>query len=105
MNKSQVLAALLASLLMGAVHAQPAGNAVPLGTPGYSTDKSAAAGEAKKKKRPQKQMKKEGGDTPLNAATGAIGTDKAATAGEKRAQTRDQRRPGKPKTTQGGTPM
>ena len=105
MNKHQVLAAMLTTLLMGAAHAQAPGVAVPLGTPGYSTDKSAAAGEAKKQKRKQGQARKEGGDTPATPATGAIGADKSATAGEKRAQTRDKRRPGKRKTTQGGTPM
>jgi hypothetical protein len=106
MPSSRVFAtAILSTLMLGAAHAQAPGVAVPLGTPGYSTDRSAAAAETRKDKRQQGKVKKEGGDTPPNAATGAIGTDKAATAGEKRKQSRDQRRPGRRKTTQGGTPI
>jgi hypothetical protein len=105
MTKSQVVTAFLASLLLSAAHAQAPGVAVPLGTPGYSTDKSATAAEAKKNKRPEGQTRQEGGDAPKNAATGAIGTDKAATAGETHVQKRNQRKPGRRKTTQGGTPM
>jgi hypothetical protein len=44
------------------------------------------------------------GDQAKVPEGGAIGTDRAAVAGERRAETRDERRPGKARTTQGGTP-
>lgn len=107
--KIRLYALALTSLLAGVTFAQPTppGVAVPPNTPGYASDPPQRAGEARKimrEKRSTKGVSQPGGDEPKAPEGGAIGTDKAAMNGEGRAETRDQRRPGKRKTTQGGTP-
>lgn len=97
---------MMAGLMASVAHAQsnPPGAAVPPNTPGYATGKSDMAGEARKDRRTPGLVKAPAGDQAKSPEGDAIGTDRAAVAGEKRAETRDTRRPGKPKSTQGGTP-
>jgi hypothetical protein len=101
-----LIAATAIGLFAFAAHAQsnPPGAPVPPHTPGYATGKSEMAGEARKNMRPNGMVKGPAGDMPKTAEGGAVGTDRAAVNGEMRAESRDQRRPGKPKTMQGGTP-
>lgn len=104
---NRTLAALIVGLFAVVAHAQsnPPGVAVPPNTPGVATGKADQAGEARKDRRPQGQVRPAaGGDTTKVPEGGAIGTDKAAVNGEGRAETRDARRPNKRKTMQGGTP-
>jgi len=104
MNKLIAVATL--SVCAFAAHAQsnPPGVPVPPNTPGYATGKSEMAGESRKGMRPAGKVAMPAGDASKTPEGGAIGTDRAALAGEQRANTRDQRRPGKPKSMQGGTP-
>jgi len=106
MMKTKLYALALMSMFAGGAIAQssPPGVAVPPNTPGIASDKASRAGEARKDMRPSQGVKPSGGDMPKAPEGGAVGTDKAAMAGEQRAQTRDARRPGKARTTQGGTP-
>jgi hypothetical protein len=109
MMKTKLYVLALTSLVAGAAFAQPSppGLAVPPNTPGIASDKPQRAGEARKMMRESRSTKgvsQTGGDTTKTPEGGAIGTDKAAMNGEVRAETRDTRRPGKARTTQGGTP-
>jgi len=109
MMKTKLYAFALTSLLAGGALAQssPPGLAVPPNTPGIASDAAQRAGEARKNLRQQRSSKgvpKSGGDEANAREINPIGTDKATMAGEARAETRDARRPGKRKTTQGGTP-
>ncbi len=83
----------------------PPGAAVPPSTPGIASGKSERAAEARKAARTPGQLRPASGDASRTPEGGGIGTDRAAIAGEQRAKTRDERRPGKPKSTQGGTPQ
>ena len=102
----RLIALLATACLVSGVHAQsnPPGVAVPPNTPGVAGGKAESAAEARKNMRPQGEVRPQAGDQPRTPEGGAVGTDRAAVAGERRAETRDQRRPGKRKTTQGGTP-
>lgn len=104
--KNKLYAFALVGMLAGSAFAQgnPPGAAVPPNTPGIASDKATRAGEARKEMRPAVGVKPSGGDMKMAPEGGAIGADKAAVAGERRAETRDERRPGKARTTQGGTP-
>jgi hypothetical protein len=95
-----------AACLVAGVHAQsnPPGAAVPPNTPGVAGGKAESAGEARKAMRPQGQVRPQAGDAAKTPEGSGVGTDRAAMAGERRAETRDERRPGKAKSTQGGTP-
>lgn len=105
MNKKFYVFALTGLLSAGAfAQGSPPGVAVPPNTPGIASDKASRAGEARKEMRPAVGVKPSGGDANRAPEGGAIGTDKAAVAGEMRAETRNTRRPGKARTTQGGTP-
>lgn len=61
--------------------------------------------DAKVAAKPVGKVKMAGGDQVNTPEGGGIGADKAAMAGEVREQSRDARRPGRAKTTQGGTPQ
>jgi len=100
---SKVLAVMIAGLFAVGAYAQnPAGTSSVQGNATNSKPQQRA--EAKKDSKAAGQVKAPGGDAPKSAEGGAVGSDKAAVAGEARKDTRDQRRPGKKKTTQGGTP-
>lgn len=105
--KKNLFAFTLVGMLSASAFAQgsPPGVAVPPNTPGIASDKAQRAGEARKEMRPTTGVRPSSGDTNRVPEGGAVGTDKAAVAGEARAETRDTRRPGKPRTTQGGTPQ
>lgn len=102
----KLIAVATLSVIAFASHAQsnPPGAPVPPNTPGYATGKPEIAAEARKGMRPGGKVNMPAGDASKTPEAGAIGTDRAAMAGEQRAETRDQRRPGKPKSMQGGTP-
>jgi hypothetical protein len=100
---SKVLAVMIAGLFAVGAYAQnPAGTSAEQGN--ATNSKSQQRAEARKDAKPAGEVKGPGGDAPKSLEGGAVANDKAAAAGEGRKQTRDQRRPGKKKTTQGGTP-
>ncbi|MDM0112431.1 cell envelope biogenesis protein TolA [Variovorax sp. J22R133] len=99
---SKVLAVMIAGLFAVGAYAQnPAGQSSEQGN---VTNKATERADAKKASKPAGQVKGPGGDAPLSTESAVTSSDKAAASGEARKQTRDQRRPGKRKTTQGGTP-
>ena len=97
---------LAAALFTCTVHAQsnPAGSSAPPNTPGLAGGKTEAAAEVRKTRRPAKATPKPAGDVTATAESSLRAPDKAEIAGERRASTRDQRKPGRTRTTQGGTP-
>lgn len=100
---SKILAVMIASLFAAGAYAQTPAGASSEQAP-VTNSKAQMRADAKVAAKPAGKVQAPGGDEPKTAEGGAIGTDKAAVAGEKRAKTRDARRPGHPKTTQGGTP-
>ncbi len=100
---SKVLAVMIAGLFAAGAYAQnPAGTSAEQGN--ATNSKSQQRAEARKASKAQGQVKPAGGDTLKTSEGGAIGGDKASAAGEARKDTRDTRKPGRAKTTQGGTP-
>ncbi|HSV58032.1 MAG TPA: cell envelope biogenesis protein TolA [Variovorax sp.] len=99
---SKVLAVMIAGMFAVGAYAQnPSGQSAEQGN---TNSKSQQRADAKKASKPQGQVKAAGGDTLKTPEGGAIGADKAAASGEARKDTRDTRKPGRAKTTQGGTP-
>lgn len=99
---SKVLAVMIAGLFAAGAYAQnPAGQTAEQGN---LNTKSQQRAEARKAAKPQGQVRKTGGDTVTSSESAVVGNDKATAAGEARKSTRDQRKPGRAKTTQGGTP-
>lgn len=99
---SKVLAVMIAGLFAVGAYAQnPAGQSAEQGN---TNTKSQQRAEARKNAKPQGQVRKTGGDTSSSSETAVVGNDKATAAGEARKDTRDTRKPGRAKTTQGGTP-
>ena len=99
---SKVLAVMIAGLFAAGAYAQnPAGQTAEQGN---LNTKSQQRAEARKNSKPQGQVRKSGGDTNTSTESAVVGSDKATAAGEARKSTRDQRKPGRAKTTQGGTP-
>jgi hypothetical protein len=99
---SKVLAVMIAGLFAVGAYAQnPAGQSAEQGN---LNSKSQQRADAKRATKPKGEVKPAGGDTLNTPEGGAIGTGKAAAAGEARKDTRDTRKPGRAKTTQGGTP-
>jgi hypothetical protein len=86
---------------VGAYAQNPAGTSPEQGN---QNTKSQQRAEARKAAKTPGTRPAAGGDTLKTPEGGAIGTDKAAIAGEARKDTRDTRKPGRAKTTQGGTP-
>jgi hypothetical protein len=99
---SKVLAVMIAGMFAVGAYAQNPSGMSP--EQGNTNTKSQQRAEARKASKAQGQVKPAGGDTLKTPEGGAIGTDKAAVAGEARKDTRDTRKPGRAKTTQGGTP-
>lgn len=99
---SKVLAVMIAGLFAAGAYAQnPAGQTAEQGN---LNTKSQQRAEARKAAKPQGQVKPAGGDTAKSSESAVVSSDKATAAGEARKDTRDQRKPGRAKTTQGGTP-
>jgi len=99
---SKVLAVMMAGLFAVGAYAQnPAGQSAEQGN---LNTKSQQRAEARKNAKPQGQVRKSGGDTATSSESAVVSSDKASASGEARKQTRDQRKPGRAKTTQGGTP-
>jgi len=99
---SKVLAVMMAGLFAAGAYAQnPSGMSSEQGN---LNTKSQQRAEARKNAKPQGQVRKTGGDTATSSETAVVGSDKATAAGEARKNTRDQRKPGRARTTQGGTP-
>jgi len=99
---SKVLAVMIAGMFAAGAYAQnPAGTSAEQGN---LNTKSQQRAEARKASKTPGQVKPAGGDTLKTPEGGAIGGDKASAAGEARKNTRDERKPGRAKTTQGGTP-
>ena len=99
---SKVLAVMMAGLFAVGAYAQnPAGQTAEQGN---LNSKQQQRAEARKDAKPQGQVRKSGGDTNASSETAVVGNDKSTAAGEARKSTRDTRKPGRAKTTQGGTP-
>ena len=99
---SKVLAVMMAGLFAVGAYAQnPAGQTAEQGN---LNTKQQQRAEARKAAKPQGQVRKSGGDTATSSESAVVGSDKATAAGEVRKSTRDTRKPGRAKTTQGGTP-
>jgi hypothetical protein len=99
---SKVLAVMMAGLFAVGAYAQnPAGQTAEQGN---LNTKQQQRAEARKDAKPQGQVRKSGGDTNASSETAVVGNDKSTAAGEARKSTRDTRKPGRAKTTQGGTP-
>ena len=99
---SKVLAVMIAGMFAVGAYAQnPKGQSAEQGN---VNTKSQQRADEKRASKPKGQVNPAGGDTLKTPEGGAVGTDKAAIAGEARKDTRDERKPGRAKTTQGGTP-
>ena len=99
---SKVLAVMMAGLFAAGAYAQnPAGQSPEQGN---QNTKSQQRAEARKNAKPQGQVRKSGGDTNASSESAVVGSDKSTAAGQARRDTRDERKPGRARTTQGGTP-
>jgi hypothetical protein len=99
---SKVLAVMIAGLFAVGAYAQnPSGQSSEQGN---VNSKSQQRADAKRATKPKGEVKPAGGDTLKSSETAVVGSDKSTAAGEARKDTRDTRKPGRAKTTQGGTP-
>jgi len=100
---SKIIAVLIAGMFAAGAYAQnPNGMNADQGN-NFNT-KSQQAAETRKAKRAKKPTQSQLNQKATGVAGTAIPSGKSVDAGEARAETRDARRPGHPKTTQGGTP-